>query len=181
MTTLSRRLGFGLLVVALGGAFAGCGDDDGDDNPSVAGSGGSGAAGAGTGGGGGSSGGGAGGSGGSRAGSGGSGGRSGSGGAAGSSVECSNLDPLSAECVSCVQAAVTACGAECVALLNCVADKCGTAAGQAEQQACVSSCCLTEATTAVSLPNGQDTLRSASEAQRMACAAMCGGDEDAGS
>ena len=88
---------------------------------------------------------------------------------------------LSMGCVSCVQAAVTACGKECVALLNCNASKCATATTQADQQACVGACCLMEATTAIALPGGQDALRAAQMAQRMGCAAMCGSaDPDGG-
>ena len=182
MKAPSVRLGRALLVAALSGAFmTGCGDDD--DGGDGAGTGGGGSAGtSGAGGGAGRAGGsaGSGGSGGRAGGSGASGGRGGSGGSAGSAVECSALGPLPAGCVSCIQGAVSACGTECVALLNCNANKCGMAT-EAERMACVSACCLMEATTAVSAPGGQDTLRAAQAAVLMQCAAMCGGDDsDAG-
>lgn len=58
----------------------------------------------------------------------------------------------------------------------------GTAAtSESAQTACVTMCCLNEATAAVSGPGGRDTLGAAQRAQRMQCAAACGGaDIDGG-
>ena len=119
------RFGCGLLVVALSGAFTGCGDDDDDhdhehdagDDGGTSGKGGSGGAG--------------------KAGAGGTG-KAGAGGAA--AIECSSLGDLSADCVTCIEDAVDACGDECVALLNCTADQCGAATSADEQTACVTKC-----------------------------------------
>jgi hypothetical protein len=91
------------------------------------------------------------------------------------------LGALPAACITCIQAAVTACGTECEAVLNCSADKCGEETTSDGQRACVSACCLSEATAAVSIANGQATLGMAQMVQRMGCAAMCGaGAADAG-
>jgi hypothetical protein len=180
MNAFWRRLGCGLLVVALSGAGAGCGDDDDDDDGNQAGTGGSSTAGKGGSGGAGASGGTGGSGGSSTAGKGGSGGSGGTGGSGGS-VACGSAGPLSAECVTCIKSMVSACGNECVALLNCSANKCAAATDQASQQACVSMCCLTEATTAVGVAGGREALGAAQMAQRAQCAAMCsGGDADGG-
>jgi hypothetical protein len=170
MTAPWKTLGCGLLIVALSGGFAGCGDDDDDDDE--AGSGGSSSAGKG-----GTSG----------SGTAGKGGASGSGtagkgGAGGAGGQCGTAGPLSATCVSCVQSAVTACGTECVALLNCSANKCATATTEAAQTACVTMCCIAEAGSAIAAPGGRDALIAAQKAQRAECAAMCAsGDMDGGS
>jgi hypothetical protein len=171
-----KRFACGLLVVALSGACASCGDDD--DDGDAAGTGGTSTAGRG-----GSAGGGGGAAGSAGAAGSSTAGRSGSGGSGGSAggVACGSSGPLSAGCVSCIQGAVTACGSECVALLNCSANKCAAATNMADQTACVTACCLTEATTAVGAPGGREALGAAQMAQRMQCAAMCGGgDADGG-